>query len=156
MQASRNESPRRPLSAGGAAKRAPRRGPCYRERAVVVRRAVERRAVERRAVARRAVERAAVPDLRAVVFRAVPDFRAAGLRAVVLRAVALRAVVALRVVALRVVALRAGLEDRPPPDTAFSASLASLRAVFNHEALPLRRFAGNFLICFSMESRVVP
>ena len=91
----------------------------------------------------------------------VPDFRAVGLRAVVLRAVALRAV-ALRAVALRAVALRAGLAagfsaaDLPPPDTAFSASLASLRAVFNHEALPLRRFAGSFLICFSMVSSVVP
>ena len=134
------------------------RAVCYRERAVVARRAVLRRAVLRRAVARRAVERAAVPDLRAVVLRAVPDFRAAGLRAVALRAVALRAV-ALRAVALRAVALRAGLRlaaDLPPPDTAFSASLASLRAVFNHEALPLRRFAGRRLICFSMESSVLP
>jgi hypothetical protein len=62
----------------------------------------------------------------------------------------------LRVVGLRLVALRAGLADLPPPDTAFSASLASLRALFNHEALPLRRCAGRPLICFSIESSVLP
>jgi hypothetical protein len=44
----------------------------------------------------------------------------------------------------------------PPPVTAFSPALASLRALFNHEALPLRRFAGNFLICVSMLSSVDP
>jgi hypothetical protein len=78
-----------------------------------------------------------------------PDFRAVVLRAVVLRPAG---------DARRDVALRAGFLalDRPPPWRAFSASLASLRALFNHEALPLRRFAGSFLICFSMESRVVP
>jgi hypothetical protein len=111
-------------------------------------------------VARRAVDRAAVPDLRAVVFRAA-GLRAVVLRAVVLRAVALRVVglraVALRVVALRVVALRAGLAaDLPPPDTAFSSLLALLRALFNHEALPLRTFAGRALICFSIASSVLP
>jgi hypothetical protein len=31
-----------------------------------------------------------------------------------------------------------------------------LRALFSHEALPLRRFAGSFFICFSMLSRVIP
>jgi hypothetical protein len=67
--------------------------------------------------------------------------------------VVLRAVVAFR----RVVdALRAGFRVVRPPVTAFSASCASLRAVFNHEALPRRRFAGSFLICFSMLSSVVP
>jgi hypothetical protein len=98
---------------------------------VVVRRAVP----ARRAV----VARRAVPALRAVVFRAVVVFRLA--------------VDALRVVepdGLRRVPVRL------PPDTAFSASLASLRALFSHEALPLRRFAGSFLICFSMLSSVVP
>ena len=117
-------------------------------------------------MARRAVDRAAVPDLRAVVFRAA-GLRAVVLRAVVLRAVALRAValraaglraVALRVVALRVVALRAGLaaDLPPPPDTAFSSLLALLRALPNHEALPLRTFAGRALICFSIASSVLP
>jgi hypothetical protein len=107
------------------------------------------------------VRRAVPPDfLAAVVRRAVPDFLAVvarravppDFRAVVLRAVVLRPAVDAR---RAVDALRAGL-DRPPPWRAFSASLASLRALFNHEALPLRRFAGSFLICFSMESRVVP
>jgi hypothetical protein len=81
-----------------------------------------------------------------------------GFRAVVLRAGERRAVVRFAVVALRFGpdALRRVPERLLPPDTAFSASLASLRAVFNHDALPLRRFAGSFLICFSMLSSVVP
>jgi hypothetical protein len=140
-----------------------------------VRRAVLRRAVVRRAAGRRAD----VPDLRAVVRRAPPD-RAVVLRpdvppdflAVVLRpdvdrrAVVDRADVVLRraVEPLRAVepdALRADRAPaRPPPGSAFSAfcsaSLATLRAVFSQEALPLRRFAGSFLICFSMLSSALP
>jgi hypothetical protein len=93
------------------------------------------------------------PAFRAVVARRAvpPDFRAVVLRAVVLRP----AVDARRDVepeAFRRVPVRLLL----PPVTAFSASFASLRALFNHEALPLRRFAGNFLICFSMLSSVDP
>jgi len=119
----------------------------------VVRRADEpdlRAVVARRAVV---VRRAVPPDLRAVVAR---RFVLPGRRAVVLRAVVLRpAVDALRDVLPE--ALRAERAPaRPPPGSAFSASLASLRALFNQEALPLRRFAGSFLICFSMLSRVVP
>jgi hypothetical protein len=123
-------------------------------------------------VVRRAVVRRAVPDFRAV-FRAVaarrvpPDLRAVVRRAVVLRAVGRRAVVLRAVVRRAVAFLRPAVEARRvepdafrrllvPPDTAFSASLASLRALFNQEALPLRKFAGSFLICFSMLSRTTP
>jgi hypothetical protein len=122
-------------------------------------------------VARRAVERRAdVPDLRAVVRRAVPpeDFRAVVARRVVLpgrRAVVLRAVVLRPAVdALRDVLLEALRADRAPArlppgsafSAAFSASWTNLRALFSHEELPLRTFAGSFLICFSMLSSVFP
>jgi hypothetical protein len=113
--------------------------------------------VVRRAVGRRAVLRRAVPDFRAVVvrFRAVVARRLAppALRAVVRRAVVLRPVVDLRRVEPDAFFRRVVL---PPPETAFSASLASLRALFNQEALPRRKFAGSFLICFSMLSSVEP
>jgi hypothetical protein len=95
----------------------------------------------------------AVPAFRAVVFRAVPAFRAVALRAVGLRAVVLRPAVDARR-DVDPAALRAALAPaRGPPGRAFSACL---RAVFNHEALPRRRFAGSFLICFSMASSVLP
>jgi hypothetical protein len=130
----------------------------------VVRRAVERRAVVLRPVpVRRAVVRRAVPALRAVEARRVPPERAVVARRVVppdLRAVVRRAVVR-RAVVLRPVVEARRVEPAfrrvpPPPDTAFSASLASLRALFNQEALPRRKFAGSFLICFSMLSSVEP
>jgi hypothetical protein len=83
-------------------------------------------------VARRAVP----PDLRAVVLRAVVVLR--------LAVDALREPDGFRVVR----------EPEPlAPETAFSAAL---RALFNHEALPLRMFAGSFLSSFSMLLRVTP
>jgi hypothetical protein len=128
---------------------------------VVARRAVERRAdvPDRRAVVAR---RAVPPDLRAVVARRVvlPARRAVGLRAVVFRAVVFRRAVDARRDVLPEALRAARAPERLPPGSAFSAafsaSLATLRALFSQEALPLRRFAGSFLSCFSMLSRVVP